>query len=475
MSIYQKQIESEKLNNDVEAWLTKNQITQLPMGFTKFPDGNIPKERAKVVQPEAEREAKIEAINAEVRKVKEATTKAKAKALELAQKKAEREALLSEQRQIVGEFYKKAQLGELTVLAKKIGMSIASLRRVRGGAYLLKPERREKLYSEIKNFPYGELQAERLRLPLVTFKGTDESHRKMLISTMARWATEKGEDSFQGKCKNHGWTEFQIKYGQTHCVACRSARNKGPSETYKQNMRNSEARVKAIKAGQSTYIAVCRKHGETEYKILSNKRSICIQCRRKPENLSRMEALRIARQDAIDAGLNKFTFDCDKCGGDEYRINKSGSHECLGCKKKRYEAKAKPRLQMARPHMLVNQERRKEAVEQGLKDFTGLCPKHGETRFRVQKNPAYKCVKCKTEQNTRSQKANRDRYTNHPRTQELINFILGSRRGTAKRLSEYLQISITTMSHYTNGRAVLPDHHYEKFLEFKARLQGVAA
>ena len=87
MSIYQKQIESEKLNNDVEAWLTKNQITQLPMGFTKFPDGNIPKERAKVVQPEAEREAKIEAINAEVRKVKEATTKAKAKALELAQKK----------------------------------------------------------------------------------------------------------------------------------------------------------------------------------------------------------------------------------------------------------------------------------------------------------------------------------------------------------------------------------------------------
>lgn len=130
---------------------------------------------------------------------------------------------------------------------------------------------------------------------------------------------------------------------------------------------------------------------------------------------------------------------------------------------------------MARPHMLVNQERRKEAVEQGLKDFTGLCPKHGETRFRVQKNPAYKCVKCKTEQNTRSQKANRDRYTNHPRTQELINFILGSRRGTAKRLSEYLQISITTMSHYTNGRAVLPDHHYEKFLEFKVRLQGVAA
>lgn len=475
MSIYQKQIESEKLNNDVEAWLAQNIITELPMGFTNFKDGNIPLDRTrKTVISEKESIAKIEATNKAVREGKQLSASKQKRVLEVQQRKQEKEVLKQEQRRIVAEFFSKAKTGDITALGKMVGMPAETLRKVRDGVYLLKPERREKLYSVISAFKYGEIQAAKNQFKLVEFKSTDESSRKMLITTLAKWAQEKGETRFQGKCKNHGWTEYETKYGKTYCLACRT-KHKEVSEAYKQNMLNSAERVKAIQAGEKTYFAICPNHGRTEYQVLSNKRGICIECRRNRQGMARIDGLRAAREEAIKKGETRFTFNCHKCGGNEYRVTKAGSHECLGCKQKRYEAKAKPRLQIARPHMLVNRERRKEAIEQGLKDFTGLCPRHGETRFRVMTNPAYKCVKCNTEQNTRSQKVNRDRYTNHPHTQELITFILESRRGTARRLSEYLGISPTTMSHYTNGRAVLPDHHYEKFLEFKARLQGAAA
>lgn len=72
MSIYQKQIESERLNNEVEAWALKNQITVLPMGFSNYPDGRLPRAKenhADKELTEAESLERIELINQRVREL----------------------------------------------------------------------------------------------------------------------------------------------------------------------------------------------------------------------------------------------------------------------------------------------------------------------------------------------------------------------------------------------------------------------
>lgn len=72
MSIYQKQIESERLNNEVEAWLAKNQITELPMGFSNFPDGRLPVAKGNYAdkkQAESESLERIELVNQRVREL----------------------------------------------------------------------------------------------------------------------------------------------------------------------------------------------------------------------------------------------------------------------------------------------------------------------------------------------------------------------------------------------------------------------
>ncbi len=407
MTIYQNIERSKQLSDEVEAFLRSGgSVSSLERGYTAYPTGVLPPSKTKHVdakRAEKEKAAKPKPV-VKPKPVKPRPVKPK--------KENPRIADLIEQKSIVQGFMKQAKFGDAAILEKKAKLSSGSLSKIAKGEYLLSENKRKVLYSIIENFEFG------TSVQISFFKpgGSNESYRRMMIKTMAEWAREKGEDNFQGKCQHHGWTEYKVSAKSTHCKLCR--------KTIEQNQ------VKVATQETRTY------------------------------------KLKLAREAAIAKGESTFVFHCKKCECDAvYKITKSGSQECLPCKKRRYREGRKPYEK--RPFMTENLIRRNAAFDLGEKTFTGKCKKHGETVFLVQKNPSYKCRTCRTEQNRKSQVVNRERYMDHPRTIELLNFVNSQPKGIQRRLSEHMDISPATVNHYCNGRAILPDHHYSKFQEFK--------
>lgn len=394
MSIYQKQIESEKLNNDVEAWLAKNQITQLPMGFTKFPDGNIPKERAKVVAPESERNAKIEATNTEARQAREVTKRqqrAEAKqrkqeerkrrerelesakqqrALErekkaeqikkerqksVALKKAEKEAekqdrqlRLQKQKTLLEGFKARARFGDTNKLAKQFGVVWNRINDAIIGRYALTWGRIHELEEIIKNFEYADGPA-LMAMDKKSF---------IRIHNMARKkdAVQRGERTFLAYCiKEEKETCFGIyNSGTTYCISCRSAKVKQYNNQKLSNNRMlaNDARIR----GEKRFYGECKKHGPVEY--------------------------------VVHAKVHR----CTKCESD--RAKKS--YGPITEKWKRINR---------------NLEAMKQAMERGETHFEGECEKHGMALHkRVMSHGAYgtKCVLCKREANRAYHKRKRE-------------------------------------------------------------------
>ena len=164
---------------DISEWLEKNKVTELPLGFTNFRDGNIPLDRKQIVKPEAERNAKLERINQEARQSKaviqrqkeaerikrqkemearkieraiaklerdaakkeQAVIKAELKALGQTQVQVDRAARINRQMLLLAEFRSKAQLGDIQAMSRMLGFKKDIIRKLAAGGVALSAER----------------------------------------------------------------------------------------------------------------------------------------------------------------------------------------------------------------------------------------------------------------------------------------------------------------------------------------------
>lgn len=462
----QKAETREKLNADVEKWLAKNRIKELPAGFTHFPDGNIPVSKNRVDTSESarlEREKKIAERNELVRKEREALKKAKAEQLEIskrlkAQQKAEERKLKATQK-----------------AAEKLA--------VRQAKEVLKKAKALK-----KAFP----------LKLVKFPVWSERYARIQINNMRKVeASQKGSKGFTGVCAKHGETNFTIWKNSFRCIKCTnlSRRVTEHHPEFLRRKKNGELRDKALSEGVFEFIGDCKHHGEVKFSISGHEnRHRCTVCRsevkldRKEINRTdpRIAFNRIARNEAIKNNQAVFIGECLNHGKTDFKVNSITKYSyCVECRRETQRKNHKARNQhKPMSDRLVrsqfNQQKRDEALSLGRKDFTGQCHKHGSTRFVMFKGAkgvdAYKCRACKNEINQKSLETRKDAYSQNPNNIAVRDYFKTAGRGKLIQVALALGISKSLLSNYINARSPVSDERYEQFKQVVGLTeQGVAA
>ena len=311
MSIYQKQIESERLNNEVEAWLAKNQITELPMGFSNFPDGRLPVAKGNYADKkltESESLERIELVNQRVRELqarKEERWKQKEQAKAEAREKSEfaKKERMKEQILILSKFFKNAIYGDLQTLCDLAMVSQKTIYNAKTGSTLIGKERWDAIKDVIANFKHGERNAlaagKKLKAPTKGRKAIKrelsvEALRRAEVKSLAQQAIARGERIFTAPCAKHGYTSYRVYGGASRCLECRLRLNReylDPKLDQVQLDRreraifNNERMEKALADGTNLFEGLCRVHGYAEFrahKVASRNKNEyrCLACGR---------------------------------------------------------------------------------------------------------------------------------------------------------------------------------------------------
>ena len=292
MSIYQKQIESERLNSEVESWLAKNQITELPMGFSNFPDGKLPIAKgnhADKKQAELESVERIELINQRVReaqKRKEERWKQKEQAKAEARERSEfaKKERMKEQILILSKFFKNAIYGDLQTLCDLAMVSQKTIYNAKTGSTLIGKERWDAIKDVIANFKHGERNAlaagKKLKAPTKGRKAIKkepsvETLRRAEVKSLAKQAIARGERIFTAPCAKHGYTSYRVYSGVSRCLECKLKLNReylNPKLDQVQLDRreraifNNERMDQALASGTNLFEGLCLVHGYTEFR-----------------------------------------------------------------------------------------------------------------------------------------------------------------------------------------------------------------
>lgn len=294
---------------DISEWLEKNKVTELPLGFTNFKDGNIPLDRKQIVKPESERNAKIERVNKEARQSKASQARQKeaerikrqkaieAKRIERAIAKLERDATKKEQaaikvelkalgrtqaqidradrikRQVplLKDFRSKAQMGDMQAMSTMLGFKKDIISKLSSGGVALSAKRLALLEEILPTFQYG------------THMDRTKVVAKEISPKRAIWvrnheaknaALAKGHREFVGFChKENKETIFNIYTTRnvSACASCAKALQKKKRKLITKRPREvSENRKRMLKAqaeNLKAFTGVCKHHGETPFRI----------------------------------------------------------------------------------------------------------------------------------------------------------------------------------------------------------------
>lgn len=294
---------------DISEWLEKNKVTELPLGFTNFKDGNIPLDRKQVVKPEEERNAKLERINQEARQSKaaikrqkeaerikrqkaieakrveraiarlerdtakkeQAAIKAELKALGQTQVQVDRAARINRQMLLLAEFRSKAQMGDIQAMSRMLGFKKDIISKLAAGGVALSAERLALLEEILPTFEYGT----HINRSKVVAREISPKRQIWIRNHEAKNAAlAKGHRKFIGFCyKENKETIFRIYATRdvSACVSCSKASQKRKRElTAKKPREVSENRKRMLGAqaqNLKSFIGVCKHHGETSFRI----------------------------------------------------------------------------------------------------------------------------------------------------------------------------------------------------------------
>ncbi|MEG2263305.1 MAG: hypothetical protein RSA22_05810 [Acinetobacter sp.] len=287
----------EQLERDVENFLAGGGETQvLPIGFTHFKDGVIPQSKAQVISDKErlDREKAIELKNQAIREYKLAVKE---------QKKQQDEAQIQDQIAVMSKFESNLQnKSDFKRLAAMAGYHPQYLKDAAKGRTKLNTAKWDQIKKLVKSFEYSEKRiAKAIKKPT------------------------------------------------------KSPKRKAPSAPSVESLRLKrlvEAKSEAIKNGEKSFIAECKKCGPAKFILQARGKVFCYPChlahverlkqkRMTKEQVSTLEQKRkrftynseLAEQTKLQ-GLRYFNGLCEKCGLTEFRIVGGGrKYHCVHCSK----------------------------------------------------------------------------------------------------------------------------------------------
>ena len=287
----------EQLERDVENFLARGGETQvLPIGFTHFKDGVIPQSKAQAIsnKERLDREKAIELKNQAIREYKPAVKE---------QKKQQYEAQIQDQIAVMSKFESNLQnKSDFKRLAAMAGYHPQYLKGAAKGRTKLDAAKWDQIKKLVKSFEYSEK-----RIAKAIKEPTKSSKRKAPSAPSAE--------------------TLRLK-------------------------RLAEAKSEAIKNGEKSFIAECKKCGPAKFILQAGVKVFCHPChlahverlkqkRMTKEQVSTLEQKRkrftynseLAEQTKLQ-GLRYFNGLCEKCGLTEFRIVGGGrKYHCVHCSK----------------------------------------------------------------------------------------------------------------------------------------------
>ena len=284
----------EQLERDVENFLARGGETQvLPIGFTHFKDGVIPQSKAQAIsnKERLDREKAIELKSQAIREHKLAVKE---------QKKQRHEAQIQDQIAVMSKFESNLQnKSDFKRLAAMAGYHPQYLKGAAKGRTKLNAAKWDQVKKLVKSFEYSEK-----RIAKAIKKPTKNPKRKV------------------------------------------------PSAESLRLKRLTEAKSEAIKNGEKSFIAECKKCGPAKFILQAGVKVFCHPChlahverlkqkRMTKEQVSTLEQKRkrftynseLAEQTKLQ-GLRYFNGLCEKCGLTEFRIVGGGrKYHCVHCSK----------------------------------------------------------------------------------------------------------------------------------------------
>lgn len=121
--------------------------------------------------------------------------------------------------------------------------------------------------------------------------------------------------------------------------------------------------------------------------------------REKKPDVVRKRTLASAKKEAIEQGVKKFSGPCKVHGMTEYRIVGDRAR-CIECEREKQKRKYE--------QMPENLKKMKYCLKYGKKSFTGTCDTHGESKFYINKsghNWVYRCDLCRKDAYKRQREA----------------------------------------------------------------------
>ena len=287
----------EQLERGVENFLAGGGETQvLPIGFTYFKDGVIPQSKAQVISDKErlDREKAIELKNQAIREYRLAVKEQKKQ-----ETKRRYDAQIQEQVAVMARFESKMQdKDDFKRLADMVGYQFRHLRNAARGHIRLGAEKWEQIKKLVKSFEYSEKRAVKVAekpKEKVSSVPEDERSRLRRVAEAKSEAIKNGEKSFIAECKKCGPAKFILQAGgKVFCYPCHLAH------------------VERLKQKRMT---------KEQVSTLEQKR------KRFTYNSELAEQTKLQ-------GLRYFNGLCEKCGLAEFRIVGGGrKYHCVHCSK----------------------------------------------------------------------------------------------------------------------------------------------
>ena len=300
--------------NTVEQWLAAgNKPKVLPMGFTHFKDGIVPKSAVKPIlneQDRIDREKAIEAKNEEIRNHKAAVREQKKQ-----ETKQRYDAQIKDQVAVMSKFESKMQnKDDFKRLADMVGYQFRHLRNAARGNIRLGAEKWEQIKKLVATFEYSEKRAVKVAekpKQKVSSVPEDERLRLRRVAEAKNEALKSGKMEFIAECKKCGPTKFVFQVGGSAiCSKCRSERVKrlkqekmtrdevNALERKRERFaHNSELAKQTRLQGALYFDGLCEKCGLTEFRVVGKGRKYqCVHC-------SKASAQKYKKRDQKDIGV----------------------------------------------------------------------------------------------------------------------------------------------------------------------------
>lgn len=219
---------SEKLQNEIDEFLAKGgKIKEIPAGYSKFLDGNVPmrgitrKKGESIIYDESIKETPdevIEARNAKIRAGNVNTVNRGEKKL----KKVNCGKRESDQVKLLKDLIKKFGNGDRERLCKKVGICQMTFNNAACGDKFLGSETWDKLLDSLVGFKF----TPKIKKPKYVKSSNPENLRRKAIKAARLKAKAEGKKEFTATCAHHGETRYVFE-GDSYarCAKCREHQN----------------------------------------------------------------------------------------------------------------------------------------------------------------------------------------------------------------------------------------------------------